>query len=253
MGLRSTEPPEYYHLLVNEAMPLDPTLIVVNLFAGNDLSYPLYLDDLERTWRNWLDRDNVMVCLLPTRLFRVAGESSALRAGEGNQERQLDTLDDINREHPWFLDPMLEAPKFRARRYRRLETIRFERLWAISAEDLGRRLRPLLRMRRAARGVPLLVMLIPDEFQVEDALWREIRPDEAADSDRNRGLRIAAEWLEREGFVYLDLLPHLRAVPPMADGRRHLYHLQDTHLNVRGNRVVGIALADFLGDRLPSP
>jgi hypothetical protein len=35
----------------------------------------------------------------------------------------------------------------------------------------------------------------------------------------------------------------------MADGQRHLYQLQDTHFNVRGNDVAGKAIADFLRRR----
>ncbi|MEM6797072.1 MAG: hypothetical protein AAF725_24070, partial [Acidobacteriota bacterium] len=41
---------------------------------------------------------------------------------------------------------------------------------------------------------------------------------------------------------HLDLLPVLRYQRPMPSGRLHLYHLQDTHFNSRGNRVAGEAL-----------
>jgi hypothetical protein len=50
----------------------------------------------------------------------------------------------------------------------------------------------------------------------------------------------------------LDLPPPLRAVPPLADGRRHLYHLRDTHFNARGNRAAGWALAEFVRGLLGS-
>ena len=38
----------------------------------------------------------------------------------------------------------------------------------------------------------------------------------------------------------------MRAVPKEADGRRHLYHLRDTHWNARGNELAGEALAKFV-------
>ena len=41
----------------------------------------------------------------------------------------------------------------------------------------------------------------------------------------------------------LDLLPLLRTVEPMKDGRRHVYQLRNTHFNARGNEVAGRALA----------
>ena len=51
------------------------------------------------------------------------------------------------------------------------------------------------------------------------------------------------EALDAHRVPLLDLLPVLRAVPAELDGARHLYHLRDTHFNVRGNRVAGTAIA----------
>ena len=66
-----------------------------------------------------------------------------------------------------------------------------------------------------------------------------------------RCLCLLIAWLNAQGIPFLDLLPAARAVPAMADGQRHLYHLRDTHFNVRGNQMAGEQLAKFLKDRLP--
>ena len=42
----------------------------------------------------------------------------------------------------------------------------------------------------------------------------------------------------------------MRAVEPLEHGRRHVYHLRDSHFNAAGNRVAGEALAAFLAERL---
>jgi hypothetical protein len=42
------------------------------------------------------------------------------------------------------------------------------------------------------------------------------------------------------------VLPHLRAAPREDDGKLHVYHLRDTHLNRKGNEIVGRALAEFV-------
>ena len=89
-------------------------------------------------------------------------------------------------------------------------------------------------------------MLIPDEFQVEDALWEQIVARAGVTLERDRPQRLVAGFLEERGVPFLDLLPVLRAVPPLSDGNRHLYHSRDTHFNARGNRVVAEALASFL-------
>ena len=93
---------------------------------------------------------------------------------------------------------------------------------------------------RAAGDVPLAFVLIPDEFQVEDDLWEEMqrRGDQALDRDLPQ--RKVTEWLAGRGRPALDLLPLLRTVEPLPDGRRHLYHLYDTHFNARGNELAGL-------------
>ena len=51
------------------------------------------------------------------------------------------------------------------------------------------------------------------------------------------------KWVEKRPVAKP---PALRATPPMADGSRHLYHANDTHLNARGNDLVAHLLANFL-------
>ena len=97
-------------------------------------------------------------------------------------------------------------------------------------------------------------MILPDEFQVDDALWAEVQAADGAEPlERDRFQRIVCEWARERGVPALDLLPELRAVPPWSDGRPHLYHLRDTHFNRRGNRAAGEALARFLATFLPAP
>lgn len=103
----------------------------------------------------------------------------------------------------------------------------------------------------AAGRIPLVVMLIPDEFQVEDELWAQIvRAKAGQNLSRFLPQQVLRKWLDSRGVAYLDLLPTLRAQEPLADGRRHLYHRFNTHFNVRGNRVAGEALAGFVAEHL---
>lgn len=53
-------------------------------------------------------------------------------------------------------------------------------------------------------------------------------------------------WLAERGIAVVDPLPALRAAAPWSDGRAHMYHTGDTHLNTRGNAVVGAVLAEAL-------
>jgi hypothetical protein len=88
-------------------------------------------------------------------------------------------------------------------------------------------------------------VLIPGEFQVDDTLWNAMVQKSRHVMDRDRPQRLIRSWMAEQGLPVLDLLPILRAVPPLKDGRPHVYQLQETHFNARGNAVAGRALARF--------
>ena len=96
-------------------------------------------------------------------------------------------------------------------------------------------------------GPKLRVVVIPDEFQVEDALWDEaVREPDAPGLDRLQPQRRILRWCGERGVPCLDLWPAFRAVPPLEDGDRHLYHDRDSHLNARGHEIVARELVDFV-------
>lgn len=257
MGVPSIAPPEYHHLVVAEALPLNPDLVVINLFVGNDLYYPLPPGEEGGLLRGLCDRDNVLVYLVPSRLATLAREGRDLtqqlegRPGDGSQSVVPGNSQAIAAAFPWVDDPSLEIPKLKEQTFLKIERSCFERLRVQPKQEYEKRLAPLSEIRDAAGKTPVVVMLIPDVFQVEDGLWRKIKSPTSSQRDRMRALWIAKEWLRRKGIPYLNLLPVLHQVQPMEDGDRHLYHAFDTHFNARGNRVVGEALADFIRQNLP--
>jgi len=111
----------------------------------------------------------------------------------------------------------------------------------------------LAALKMGAGSVPLAFVLIPDEFQVEDDLWDEVVRRSGRPLDRDLVQRTTVEWLQARGWPVLDLLPLLRTVEPLADGRQHVYHRQNTHFNARGNEVAGRALARFADSLLANP
>ena len=260
MGISSTGPPEYLTLFVDEARPLDPDAVVIGLFVGNDL---VLGSRTRNRWlelaRPWLDRDNVFLWLVPRRLARIAEERR--RAGEGGLAKppgeyrpRIEDAQSVLWSMPWLADPMLEHGVFSEEGFHRVEVARALQNCTAGPAALADCLDALRAMKNAAGTTRILVMLIPDEFQVEDAVWKDVLTDPRAnDLDRDHPQKVLLPWLEDQGFEVLDLLPVLRAVPPLTDGRKHLYHLRDTHFNARGNRIAGEALAEFLRPRLSGP
>ena len=104
----------------------------------------------------------------------------------------------------------------------------------------------------ALGDVPLMFNLIPDEFQVNDELWQKMTKTEGFEPGERFGpQKRLRRWLEERNIPCLDLLPLLRSVDPLADGQLHVFLRQDTHLNARGNEIVGKALARFIRLHFP--
>ncbi len=246
MGTPCLSPPEYLHLLETEAVPLAPDAIVVALFIGNDVYFPT------RFLRSWFERDHVLLVQVPRRLKRIHDEEEATGRTAGASFGEGDALlgsaadeSAVTRAFPWVADPSLEVPVFSERAYLELEVSRAVTACAAGDDVYARLFDALDRMVAACGEIPLVFFLIPDEFQVEDELWQAVVAA-AGPLDRDRPQRLVTEWMRAHDVPFCDLLPRLRAVPAGEDGRRHVFHLRDSHFNARGNRVAGEALAETL-------
>ena len=93
-------------------------------------------------------------------------------------------------------------------------------------------------------------MLIPDEFQVDGALWDELLAltENPGDYDRTYPQRRLLAACRDLGIAAVDLLPVLAE----AQQRDRTYRLNDTHWSRLGNAVAGQAIADaILRSRIP--
>ncbi|MFP6640200.1 MAG: hypothetical protein VCC04_08150, partial [Myxococcota bacterium] len=98
------------------------------------------------------------------------------------------------------------------------------------------------------RGEELLIVLIPDEFQVNDRLWLDLLAEES-EPDRFRRdwpQQTILEHCHSRGIACLDLLPVLRRT----EARGRTYKPRDTHWNLRGNRAAGESLGQRLVEML---
>ncbi|MAF66491.1 MAG: hypothetical protein CMJ84_12645 [Planctomycetes bacterium] len=252
MGSPGVGPPEYLYMLTEEALAMRPDLVVICLFVGNDIVVA------DPTWRElagrWaLDRDHLYTTRLVTRLGRLSaerGRASAEGAGAGHVQGEhaavdgiVDTTAKAMTEFPWTADVTLERPTFSITGFEQLEIGRARQV-CLTEKGLERGLRKYMTtMTEAAGDTPIVFLLIPDEYQVEDAVWNMVRAPIAERMDRFQPQRVLELWGEELGLEIIDLLPEFLAVEPLEDGRRHLYHYRDSHWNTRGNRLGGEILA----------
>jgi hypothetical protein len=266
VGIPGADPRHYASLLKTDVLPLRPDLVVVGVFVGNDLVLRRPVGHAAGGLRAWLDRNALATYTLLSRWRILRREAEmldvdpALVGGADRSSTLLSSLsrDEILRRAPWLSDPLLERASLSDATFLDIERQRARGSCLppppTSLSDYRLCLDTLRAMRDAAGEIPLVVMIIPDEFQVEDELWATIeRAESNPDLSRFLPQQVLGGWLESNSIPFLDLLPILRAEKPLADGRLHLYHQNDTHFNARGNRVAGEALARFLAERLGEP
>lgn len=260
MGAPGIGPPEYFLLLQEEALPMRPDLVVVNLFVGNDLRFrspqPL---DVPRL-RAWLDADQVVLCRLTKRLNALAAErrrqgGAAIGVAQGavGEGELVETPEAAHAAFPFTIDPSLERQMFSEVEFLRIETGR-----AIVCEVAGPPYDTLAEvldgMLQMADKTPLAIFLIPDEFQVNDELWALVEPGwTGRELERHRPQRLVREWCQANGVDLIDPLPALLAAEDNAGGTRRTFHVRDTHWNALGNRLAGEVLGEYLCERFALP
>jgi len=248
IGVCSAGPWDYVEWVRQASSELEPDAFVVAVFVGNDLHEAKR--PTSRLSHALIHRDSVLLWLLPQRFRARSGAATdgllaPAAPSSGPAEAKALTPEQLAARYPWIGDFTKEPATFDDAAYRKLEVARA--VEACGNDTVGYLLlrRALREARVAARGRPFGVLLIPDEFQVEDLLWSEVVRAAKAPLDRDRPQRDLTAWLATEGIPYRDALPAFRAAAVGADGRKHLYHRNDTHWNVAGNRLGAAELAEL--------
>lgn len=94
-------------------------------------------------------------------------------------------------------------------------------------------------------GAKFLVMLIPDEYQVDPVLRAEVAHQfnhDLQDYEIELPQRELSLFFKEQGILYLDLLPSFRDRAKTTP----LYRLQDTHWNIEGNQLASEKLDQFI-------
>ncbi|MBN1552186.1 hypothetical protein JW979_12000, partial [bacterium] len=231
---------EYAFLLETQVLQTNPALVVLCIFIGNDIIESQEFDQIKQSrycFQNWF------LWLVPKRLVILAKEQkrqelNALKIGQFSEE--TDNIPD------YIYDSSKERPTFSMEKFLEIERWRFEvcnpknRDWQKSFTGFFKGLDYF----QTSLGKKLVLVLLPDEFQVNDELYNDIKKFNRYYSSYQRDYpqeRILA-YCQEHGIVCIDMLPALRE--GQKNGRT--YHLQDTHLNTYGNSIVGKELAEAL-------
>jgi len=211
MGIPGTSLDHYLALLLREGLELDPDLVILSIFLGNDLAET----DKRQTVTSY-------VASLVRFLWQVP---------EHFEARQINPLLTYEDDQPTFsYDRFLDIEVARAPIYfvKNPDTEK----WLRNAGKYVKEIDQVCVFKK----VRLLIVLIPDELQIDGALQHAVierRKVPARDMDFSLpNKRLSAE-LDQAGLSYVDLLEPFRRV----SSHTRLYKPYDTHWNIAGNRL----------------
>ena len=238
-------PDTYYLYLKTEGLALQPDLIVVGLFVGNDLDSRFAFEN------EWTEKD---ADGLPTRIRNVDSHvvdnyfvsrhvPFRYRVPVLSRSHVFQGLFDIW----WELAPKIKSwvpGSVAATVYAQSPGDEgvpyvYRLQYAERTEAVFKRVQTLMAaMHRlaAGKGIPIYFMVIPEGAQMSRDAYRN------APADIEKPQKELARFFKAEGVKYLDLLPGLRE---KAAGRA-LYFPHDGHWNVLGNELAAGQLSEFL-------
>lgn len=238
LGISGASPLFEVQMYEVEGSKLSPDLVVLGFFLGNDLS------DLDRD-RQYAPID-CYLCTIARKIPTIAlhfrefwgaiSLGSATDTGPGGFEVAGYTYD----------------PKFTYRTREEFDDIEKGRSWIFAAEERAHAdaliaeaadLMEQLQTNVNEHNIPLVVLLIPDELQVNRTLQRRIEPrvpqytlDYQATHTR------VLDAFRKKGIHTLDLLPAFKR----ETAKRTLYRPLDTHWNLDGNVLAARELMRFI-------
>ncbi len=234
-GVGGWDPFQYAQYFEHHGLAFEPDLVLVGFFVGND------------TYSEYLTVETLPTAIGGRRVSRAAARRRSIRLAVFLQEHfhlaralrgrapRFEARRSCEDFSPWFLET--QAARLANHRVR------------TAAKDA--RARPnvdqILRIRglAAARGVPVVVALLPDENQINAALRARLLAErDPAAYDFEMPQSMLAEMFAGRDIHLVDLLPVFRRDP------RCLY-MNDTHWNPDGQALAAEALASALLPLIP--
>lgn len=233
MGVPQTGPQDYVNLLIEEGLPLEPDLILVSLFMGNDF-VGLTATDRPPTLRT----SSYLVSL-----FNYAFSIRPFLSEATNYGAEGNDYDD-------------NAPAFTREKFLEIERGQLgvflqagQRDHTPAFETSFTKLKvPLETLKRLSEreGATIAFTLIPDAIQVYGTLQKDVEHTfgtRVAQYDLTHPNAALTEWLGKMEIASLDLTNAFKEVgtPGVA-----LYKPNDIHWNIAGNRLASEIIEKFL-------
>ena len=248
LGVSGTGPWQHRGHLLERGFPIEPDLVIHQLFLGNDICDTLHKSD--RHLRAYFPGQAAFVAGWQNqdyKRFRVdvflhahSNVYHAIRDVAGplrmhrflmSGMRFLPRIEETHLAERWSGAPHIEVdlekwyPQLMVGWEKMLEDIQ-------STQELCKE-----------RGVAYVAFTVPAKEMVIDEVWLEaLSLGNGRSYERGKGVRLLYEALEDEGIPFVDVVEGLAGHPDTSQ----LYYGRDGHLNPEGNRAVALSLREYV-------
>jgi len=233
-GFASCQYPDTYYLYLRESgLALDPDLVIVGFFIGNDIDHGLAAENVwtevnEDGLPDKIEQPHVKFDGIH-RVSKVAPRRYRYPVLRNSHLVQglVALRSSINQPEPRaFHNPYMYRTEYEERTVKRVEKVQ----------------QLFLAMKKLTddQGVDFLVVVIPTREQVYPDEFPFQDPPYSGKVDLEKPQRIFGEFFAENGIESIDLLPDLRATA----AQQNLYFLEDQHLTREGHELVSAVLED---------
>jgi hypothetical protein len=224
MGIPGTGPKDYLSLFVREGLNLKPDMLLLSFFIGND-----FTDSLKRE-KGWYNYSYVTSLIYYLITIKSKHEGIVVH-GKGDYFDDSSTFDK---------ETYLNIEKKRSFIF--LEG----NAYFIKSLNAALHYLSLINDICKKQNIEFIVVIIPDELQINNALQKEVVDIFYPKLDKSKWNitlpnQMLGDGLDKLGIKYIDLYPSFSE----RSGER-LYRLRDTHWNIAGNQLAANVLTERL-------
>ncbi|MGL6283174.1 MAG: SGNH/GDSL hydrolase family protein [Microcoleaceae cyanobacterium] len=234
MGIIGTGPKDYLSLLVNEGLSYKPDLITVGFYLGND-----FIDNrITAKERKVLKNNDSYVVTFLQGLIKIHGNFKGhihFKKDSQYADQEATFADgtylEMLREKSMIFIKNPVDPSF------------FQQAFHDALSDL-------IKIKEVAnyQKIPLVVIIIPDEIQVNQRWQQAVINDYNVESntfDFQLPNKLLAEALTKNNIDYVDLTDDFKETQV----KMPLYKLNDTHWNIAGNKLAADIITEYLSKK----
>jgi hypothetical protein len=236
MGIPATGPVDYFSLLINEGLRYQPDMVIVSFFLGNDFSdnRNYYAQGIP-----WYSHSYV------TSLIKFMIDLAVKYKGNPYDVANTANIKYEDNRTVFADDAYLDIEKARSYIFSNPASQQF-------IQDFDDAFSYLIKMKEIcdSRKIKFLVVLIPDEMQVNLALQEKVlkaiqkTPQEI---DFTLPNKLLAQKFKQNNIDYLDVLPVFAEEFP----KKPLYRNNDSHWNIAGNKLAEELIQKHITNQLP--